>query len=547
MKIFSKTTRLIHISYILLKHGLDELVFAMHLFRPLKFLMYLSPARWAGVHLKPRGVRIREALEELGPIFVKFGQVLSTRFDILPEDIAKELVLLQDQVSPFPGKIAEQMIENALGCPLSDVFQSFEIIPLASASIAQVHAATLLDGQAVVVKVLRPNVETLIRNDITLLRDIARLANRYWKAIRRFKPKEIVLEFEKSLFNELDLNREAANASQLRRNFKASKLLYIPQVYWPYTKKHIMVMERIYGISVSNTEHLKQLGFDLNQVAKQILEIFFTQVFRDSFFHADMHPGNILIETLDPKNPTIITVDFGIMGSLNPEDQRYLAENFLAFINRDYRRVAELHIKSGWVPSFTRLDEFEAAIRAVSEPVFERPLQDISFGDLLFRLFQTAARYQVNIQPQLILLQKTLLNIEGLSRRLAPDIDLWHTIKPFLEDWLKNQMGFSAFVRKVKQASPYWLEKLPELPQLVCDALESLSHSAAGCSDHFAHKSQSSSGAYKVNPNDYSFETSLPPLYPAGVTVKKSSSIGYIFIGILLGVGLSYLGYFFLK
>lgn len=547
MNFFSKTTRLIHISYILLKHGLDEIVLAMHLFRPLRFLVYLSPARWAGTHSKPRGVRIREALEELGPIFVKFGQVLSTRFDILPEDIVQELILLQDQVPPFPGSYAKQTIETALGSPLSEIFQEFEMIPLASASIAQVHAATLLNGQAVVVKVLRPNVHVMISKDIELLRDIARLANRYWKAIRRFKPREIVFEFEKALFNELDLNREAANASQLRRNFKDSKLLYIPEIYWPYTKNNILVMERIYGISISNLEHLKQQGFDLTILAKQMLEVFFTQVFRDSFFHADMHPGNILVETLDPKNPTLIAVDFGIVGSLNPADQRYLAENILAFINRDYRRVAELHIESGWVPPFTRLDEFESAIRAVSEPVFERPLKDISFGELLFRLFQTAERYQVNIQPQLILLQKTLLNIEGLSRRLAPDIDLWHTIKPFLEEWLHNQMGFSAFVRKVKTRSPYWLEKLPELPQLVYDALQQLAHLKTPSQTAYGHKHPSahthtSGGGYS------DFSMSLPPLQPQGhALTKKSSSIKYIFIGILLGVGLSYLWTIFRK
>jgi ubiquinone biosynthesis protein len=476
MKVFSQSFRLIHISYILLKYGLDEIVLAIHLFRPLRFFTLFSPAKWTKRYQKSRGIRIREALEELGPIFVKFGQVLSTRFDILPEDIVNELVLLQDQVPPFSGDLAKDMIETALQSPLSNFFQSFDKIPLASASVAQVHAATLLNGQSVVIKVLRPHIHQLIQRDIELLKTIGKLAQKYWKAAKRFKPREIVAEFEKTLLDELDLTREAANASQLRRNFMESSLLYVPEIHWPLTKNNILVMERIYGISIANIEQLKQQGFNLKQLAQQCIEIFFTQAFRDCFFHADMHPGNILVSPDNPKNPKYIAVDFGIMGSLGPEDQRYLAENFLAFFKRDYRRVAELHIESGWVPSTTRLDEFEAAIRTVCEPIFERPLCEISFGNLLFRLFQTATRYQVNFQPQLVLLQKTLLNIEGLSRQLCPDIDLWSCAKPFLEDWMKNQVGFPSLIRKLRTYGPYWIEKLPELPQLIYAALTQLAN-----------------------------------------------------------------------
>lgn len=521
MNVFSRSGRLLNISYILLKHGLDEIVLALHLFRPLRFLVYFSPGKWVGCHQKPRGVRIREALEELGPIFVKFGQLLSTRFDILPEDIVKELIRLQDQVLPFPGDIAIQTIERALDCPLSTVFQQFEVIPLASASIAQVHAATLLDGHSVVVKVLRPDVEKMIQRDLDLLRTIAKLSQRYWKAARKFKPREIVAEFEKSLIDELDLTREAANASQLRRNFINSPLLYIPKIHWLYTKNNILVMERVYGIPISNIEQLKKHGFNLNQLATQGIEIFFTQVFRDCFFHADMHPGNIMIALDNPKSPKYIEVDFGIMGSLGPEDQRYLAANFLAFLSRDYRRVAELHIESGWVPANTRLDEFEAAIRTVCEPIFERPLQEVSFGDLLFRLFQMASRYQVNIQPQLILLQKTLVTIEGISRQLSPNIDLWGSAKPFLEDWMKNQVGFPSLLRKIKTNVPFWIEKFPEFHHLVYTALTQMAHKRP------ADRIPTPDSHVSLYTNSHS--------YP-------QSSAKDICIGVLLGISLCLLG-----
>lgn len=419
----------------------------------------------------PRGVNIRKALETLGPIFVKFGQLLSTRVDSIPDDIIRELSLLQDKVPPFPSKTAKQLIEHAFQKPLEHTFKSFDAIPLASASIAQVHRATLFDGQSMVVKILRPNVHRLIKRDVELLKSLARWAKRYWKGARQFKPCEIVAEFEKALADELDLMREAASASELRRNFANSSLLYIPKMYWPLCTKNVLVMEEIEGIPISQKERLIEMGFDLKCVAERNIEIFFTQVFRDSFFHADMHPGNLFVSTHNIQNPMIIAVDFGIMGSLSGSDQRYIAENFLAFFNRNYRRVAELHLESGWIPKTVRIEEFEAAIRTLCEPMFERPLKEISFGQLLFQLFQTAKKYHINIQPQLILLQKTLMTVEGLSRQLYPELDLWSTAKPFLETWVKKQMGFSSFLRKFKEEGSHWLEKLPDMPNLLYAAL----------------------------------------------------------------------------
>lgn len=466
MKTIKRFFRLIYISFILLKYGLDEIVLATHLFRPLRFLIIFSPTRWRKIHYVPRGVRIREALEALGPIFVKFGQTLSTRIDALPPDIIRELIKLQDKVPPFSGITAERIISHALGEPVEKVFRSFDSTPLASASIAQVHAATTLDGSSVVVKVLRPNVDKMIERDVSLLKSIAFLAHKYWKPSRQFKPREIVREFEHSLLAELDLNREAANASSLRRNFKDSSLLYIPAIYWPLTKNNILVMERVYGIPIGNIEHLKQRGINLKILAERGVEIFFTQVFRDCFFHADMHPGNIWVATDNPESPQYIVMDFGIMGTLNQKDQRYIAENFLAFFKRDYKRVAELHRESGWIPKNTRLDEFEAAIRTVCEPMFERPLKDISFGLLLVQLFRVARQFKIEIQPQLILLQKTLLNVESLGRQLYPELNLWTTAKPTLERWMKTQVGPKAFIRKVKEHIPFWMEQLPTLPSL---------------------------------------------------------------------------------
>lgn len=472
MNLLQRLLRLMHISYILLKYGLDEIVLATHLFRPLRFLIVFSPSRLTGAQKIPAGVRIRKALEECGPIFVKFGQVLSTRADILPEEIIKELSKLQDQVPSFCGKKAKEMVQKALQEPLDSLFLDFEEKPIASASISQVHAATLLNGKKVIVKVLRPHIHQLITRDIELLKTIAKLALKYWKRAKQFKPLSIVEEFEKSLIDELDLIREAANASQLRRNFQHDRSLYIPEIHWPLTKKNILVQERITGIPIYDIDQLKRQGFNLKQLAELGVEIFFTQVFRDCFFHADMHPGNLFVSTEDPKNPQFILVDFGIMGSLQSRDQRYLAQNFLAFLKRDYRRVAELHKESAWIPSYVRIDEFEASIRSVCEPIFEKPLKDISFGTMLLGLIQTASRFHVDIQPQLILLQKTLLNVEGLGRTLYPDLDLWNTAKPFLEKWMKKELGIRSLLKKLKREGPYWLDNLPNLPELLYHLLE---------------------------------------------------------------------------
>jgi len=463
--------RLVHINFVLARHGLDEIILATHLFRPFRFLYYLAPWNWVPRQRGPRAVRIRQALEDLGPIYVKFGQILSTRQDLLPDDIAIELARLQDRVPPFPGTVARATIDAAYAEPLAEVFSEFDETPLASASIAQVHAARLHDGTDVVIKVLRPNVKKHIARDIGLLRTVATLAEHYWSEGRRLRPCEVVAEFEKTLYDELDLLREAANASLLRRNFSDSDQLYVPEVYWPYCRPDVMVMERISGIPISDIKALRASGIDLKALAERGVEIFFTQVFRHNFFHADMHPGNIFVS---PQG-RYIAVDFGIMGTLNPVDQRYLAENFLAFFKRDYRRVAELHVESKWVPSGTRVDEFESAIRTVCEPIFEKPLKEISFGKLLLRLFQTARRFDMEVQPQLVLLQKTLLNIEGLGRQLYPELDLWLTAKPFLESSMSEQVGARALLRNLKQNAPAWSETLPELPLLMHRFLEQAS------------------------------------------------------------------------
>jgi ubiquinone biosynthesis protein len=460
--------RLLHIQRTLVRHGLDEMVLATHLFRPIRFVGTLSPNYWLGSKETPRGVRIRRTLEDLGPIFVKFGQTLSTRRDLLPDDIAEELVKLQDRVPAFPGSEAKAIIEQTLGQPVVQVFAEFDETPLASASVAQVHAARLHDGQDVVVKVLRPGIDKQIRSDIALLYELARLAQRFWADGRRLRPVEVVAEFEKTILDELDLVREAANAAEMRRRFENSEILYIPKVYWPYTRRQVLVMERISGIPVGEVETLRREGVDFKLLAERGVEIFFTQVLRDSFFHADMHPGNIFVAP----PARYIAVDFGIVGSISREDKRYVAENLLAFFNRDYRRVAEMHIESGWIPKTTRVEEFESAIRAVSEPIFEKPLKDISYGHLLLRLFQVARRFDMEVQPQLVLLQKTLLNIEGLGRDLYPELDLWQTAKPFLENWFKEEMGPRAGLKKIQSQLPGWAESWPEMPMLIHRTLE---------------------------------------------------------------------------
>ena len=463
----SQALRLIHINLVLLRHGLDEVILATHLFRPLRFLLYLTPWYWLRRDLPPYPVRIRRVLEDLGPIFVKFGQILSTRRDLLPDDLAVELAKLQDRVPPFPGTAARALIEKSWRRPIESVLDDFSEEPLASASIAQVHSGRLKDGREVVVKVLRPGVERVIRRDVGLMYIVAELAQRYWKEGRRLRPVEVVQEYEKTIYDELDLQREAANAAQLRRNFVGSEALYIPEVHWDLTRPTVLVMERIYGTPVSDVAALKAQGVSMRLLGERGVEIFFTQVFRDNFFHADMHPGNIFVES----SGRYIAVDFGIVGTLMKEDQRYLAENLLAFFKRDYRRVAELHVESGWVPPGTRVDEFESAIRTVSEPIFERPISEISFGHFLLRLFQVARRFNMEVQPQLVLLQKTLLNIEGLGRQLYPELDLWTTAKPFMERWMKEQVGPKAiFDRAWRNLGPFG-EQLPQLPLLAYKVL----------------------------------------------------------------------------
>ena len=464
--------RLAKIVRIGLTYGLDELILEHEPTGRLKWLGRLAGAAcfWRDLSA-PRAERLRLALEALGPIFVKFGQVLSTRRDLLPADLADELAKLQDQVPPFPSEQAIAELERAYGKPVDQVFSRFDREPVASASVAQVHYATLPDGREVAVKILRPGIAPVIAHDIALLQVFAGLLERLWSDGRRLKPREVVAEFEKHLADELDLMREAANCSQLRRNFRDSRLLLVPEVHWDWCTPSVMVMEHMRGIPISQIGRLREAGVDLAALSRAGVEIFFTQVFRDAFFHADMHPGNILVATDGPERGRYIALDFGIMGTLNEVDQRYLAINFLAFFRRDYKRVAEAHIESGWAPQETRVDELEAAIRAVCEPIFDRPLKEISFGKVLLRLFQTSRRFNVEIQPQLVLLQKTLLNIEGLGRQLDPDLDLWQTAKPFLEKWMTEQVGWRGLLKNARHEAPLWARLLPQLPRLAHQAL----------------------------------------------------------------------------
>ena len=460
----TEALRLIHINRVLFRHGLDEIILATHLLRPLRFLRYCAPWHWVRRNQASRGERIRRALEDLGPIFVKLGQIISTRRDLLPQDIADELSLLQDQVAPFPTHQAREIIEQSLGCPIEHIFVQFDELPLASASVAQVYGAELQDGRKVVVKVIRPSIKKVIRRDLGLMRLIAELGEKYSVDARRLRALEIVSDFKRTLFDELDLVREAANASQLKRNFEDSDLIYIPAVHWEWTSKRVMVMERVHGIPIDDIDQLKKHGVNMQKLAERGVEIFFKQVFVDNFFHADMHPGNIFVDVKDPENPKYIAVDFGIVGTLSNEDKRYLAQNFLAFFNRDYRRVAQLHLDSGWVPSNVRVGDLEMAIRSVCEPNFSRPLKEISFGQVLVRLFQTVRRFDFVIQPQLVLLQKTLLNIEGLGRQLYPELDLWQTAKPFMEKAMGEEVFFQALIDKLPGRKPDWLRRLPDMP-----------------------------------------------------------------------------------
>lgn len=420
----------------------------------------------------PRGQRLREALESLGPVFIKFGQLLSTRRDLLPDDIADELAKLQDQVPAFPVEDAIAIIEKELEGSVDTLFASFDSTPLAAASVAQVHGATLHSGESVVVKILRPNIGTVVKEDIKLIKFVAKWLGRLFKDGRRLRPKEVAEDYERTILGELDLRREAANASQLRRNFHNSELVYVPQVMWSHTSRQVMVSERIHGIPVSDIKALNERGVDLKLLAERGVETFFTQVFRDSFFHADMHPGNIFVDATDPKDPQYLAVDCAIVGQLEESDLYYLARNLLAIFQQDYRLVAKLHVECGWVPPDTPIGEFETAMRTLCEPIFERPLSEISFGHMLVSLFRTAGSFNMEVQPQLVLLQKTLLNIEGLGRQLYPTLNLWDTAKPFLERWLAERYAPQNILKKLQREMPYWMEMLPKLPELLIRALE---------------------------------------------------------------------------
>ena len=468
--------RLLAIQRVLVRHGLDDLIAETHLLRPFRFLFLLSPWTWGQRRSDaPRAVRIREALQELGPIYVKFGQSVSTRQDILPPDVGEELAKLQDRMPPFSAEDALAQIQDIFGRPAREVFAEFDEEALAAASIAQVHAARLHSGEDVVVKLLRPGVREQIERDLEVMYAMAGLARRYWPEARRLRPVEVVAEYEKTILNELDLMREAANASQLKRNFDGSDMLYVPEVYWDYCRPNCMVMERIYGVPVNDMDSLRRAGADIPKLAANGVEIFFTQCFRHNFFHADMHPGNIFVDVTDPANPKYAAVDFGIMGTLDDRDRRYLAENFLAFFDRDYHRVARLHVDSGWVPADTRVDELESAIRTVCEPIFDKPLKEISFGQVLVRLFSIARAFDMEVQPQLVLLQKTLLNIEGLGRQLYPELDLWQTGAPVLREWMQERTGPKAMVKRLRQELPeirYMVDRLPAIARTLMDKVE---------------------------------------------------------------------------
>ncbi len=461
--------RAIYIGFTVLRFGLDEVALSQFRQRWVRLLVRVGTI---GRRLDaPRGVRLRTALERLGPIFVKFGQVLSTRRDLLPLDVADELAKLQDRVPPFPGEQARQLVERAFGHRVDEVFERFDLEPVASASIAQVHFAVLKGGREVAVKVLRPGVLDVIEHDLALLHQLARIVERVWADAKRLKPRDVVAEFDTYLHDELDLVREAANAAQLRRNMTGLDLVLIPEMVWQYCTSSVLVMERMNGVPISQAQRLRDAGVDIRKLARDGVTIFFTQVFRDGFFHADMHPGNIQVSIEPQTFGRYIALDFGIVGTLSEWDKEYLAQNFLAFFRRDYKRVAQLHVESGWVPPNTRVDALEGAIRTVCEPHFDQPLKNISLGQLLMRLFQTSRRFNMEVQPQLVLLQKTLLNIEGLGRQLDPDLDLWTTGKPFLESWMNRQIGWAGLIERMKQEAPGYAQLLPELPRLMHQAL----------------------------------------------------------------------------
>ena len=457
--------RLIAIQRVLVKYGLDEIIKKTHFLRPLRYIFYIFPKK--NIKTDSLGRRLRLAFEELGPIFVKFGQVISTRRDLISPDIADELSKLQDQVKPIPSKKIIDQLTKIYDLPLKKVFLKFDSNPLAAASVAQVHGAVLKDGTEVIVKILRPDIQKFIKQDIEMLYFLANLANKYWPRSKNLKPLEIITEYEKTVMNELNLMREGANTAQLKRNFEGSNLLYVPNIFWDYCRKEVLVQERIYGIPIRDMKALKSAKTNIKVLAENGVEIFFTQVFRHNFFHADMHPGNIFVQVEDPKNPKYAAVDFGIMGTLSASDQYYLAENFLAFFDRDYYKIAKLHIDSGWVPPDTRIDELETAVRTVCDPIFNKPLSEISFAQVLLGLFETAQQFDMEIQPQLILLQKTLFNIEGLGRELYPELDLWKTAQPILRSWMDEQVGVNAIVKNIRDNLPQLRETLREMPNIL--------------------------------------------------------------------------------
>ncbi|MFC4700793.1 ubiquinone biosynthesis regulatory protein kinase UbiB [Glaciecola siphonariae] len=468
-----KIGRIYRIGSVLLQHGLDELIpkrFRPWYFRMMRRCIFWLPNQHKG---ETKGRRLRLALETLGPVYIKFGQMLSTRRDLLPHDLANELMVLQDKVPPFDSEAAQSIIKESLGLDsLDELFDDFDPVPLASASVAQVHTAKLKENhEEVVIKVLRPGIKQTIEADVDLLSSVARVVQRWLPDGKRLRPVDVVKEYRRTILDELDLLREAANGIQIKRSFEGSDALYVPHFYSEHCTKQVIVLERIYGIPVSDIDALIAQGTNLKVLAERGVEVFFTQVFRDSFFHADMHPGNIFVSREHPENPKFIGIDYGIVGTLNKDDKRYLAENFIAFFNRDYRKVAQLHVDSGWVPADINIDDFEMGIRTVCEPIFQKPLADISFGNVLMQLFNTARRFDMEVQPQLVLLQKTLLYIEGLGRQLYPQLDLWKTAKPFLENWMKEQIGPKAMFNHIKENLPFWSEKLPEMPDLIYDGL----------------------------------------------------------------------------
>lgn len=471
----TRLSRLLTIERVMVKYGLDELFLKDTRVDFLRHVFILSPTRWLNTDARqlPRGERIRLALEELGPVFVKLGQMLSTRRDLLPDDIGDELALLQDKVPPFSDELARDTIETALGDSVENLFAEFESSPMASASVAQVHGALLKDGSSVVVKVLRPGIEKLIDRDVALMYTLADMAALALPDAKRLRPRDVVVEYDHTIHNELNLINEASNGVVFRNNFKDSDLLYVPEIHWDYTRTNVLVMERIHGIPIRDVEAMRAINMDMRKLAEHAVEIFYTQLFTHNFFHADMHPGNIFVSAENPAYPKFLSVDFGIVGTLTDEDLTYLGENMLAFFRSDFRRVAQLHVDSGWVPADTRVSDFEAAIRSVCGPIFEKPLAEISFGNVLLQLFQTARRFEMEVQPQLVLLQKTLLNIEGLGRQLYPELDLWATGKPYLEEWVKEKRGPKAIAKRFIEQAPMMLDAMPYMPMLVHDYMQS--------------------------------------------------------------------------